>query len=364
MTEVVIRFIQGKEINVKANKNLTVGKLKKNISSKEKIHGEISLIFQGQILSDETKILSLDNIANSFIICHVKHDKTTQPERLANDFSALQFYRVPFLSPLLALRREQFLRRQERVIPPDPPNFNELVQGLIEMGFEEQLCKNALRMSNFNQQVAVTMLLNGNVPSVLPQAPIIPSLADLMPSNQISHENEENHHETESQLQESNIMHSQNSQRYPELPFQEPDLPITQERFNLNDPNSENEEEEDEDDEEDSEEDESNSELGNMYYDAFNEESESEYFEGNSNSSENDQHQQQNDTNEQQNHEKPPNENENTQEQNNGLPEFTDAEKNDINELKELTGFDFNTVARIYLVCHKNVQLASQCFLN
>ena len=50
-------------------------------------------------------------------------------------------------------------------IPPagvvDPPNFQELVDGLVELGFERRQCEQALRMSQFDTNRAAETLLTG-----------------------------------------------------------------------------------------------------------------------------------------------------------------------------------------------------------
>jgi hypothetical protein len=53
----------------------------------------------------------------------------------------------------------------------EPPNFQELVNTLRELGFEAPLCEKALRSSNYDVEQAGNMLLSGNIPSTAPSAP-------------------------------------------------------------------------------------------------------------------------------------------------------------------------------------------------
>ena len=50
----------------------------------------------------------------------------------------------------------------------DPPNFNQLVSDLQDMGFPEEQCKQALRATRYNMQAAVDRLLNGSEGSAPP----------------------------------------------------------------------------------------------------------------------------------------------------------------------------------------------------
>ena len=164
MFEVTIRFIEGRELRLPVADNMTVEELKKNLIDNFHFQGELSLIFRGTILPDDRKITSLDGIDKTFIIGHVKKPKRDRSNLSLYDYYSPYSSRSTYLH-LLELRRQAILRLREQA--HDPPNFNELVQGLTEMGFDEQLSKNALRMSSYSQQIAITMLLNGSVPLVM-----------------------------------------------------------------------------------------------------------------------------------------------------------------------------------------------------
>jgi hypothetical protein len=47
----------------------------------------------------------------------------------------------------------------------DPPNFQALVTGLIELGFEKAQVEQALRVSSYNPDGAANMLLSGDIPA-------------------------------------------------------------------------------------------------------------------------------------------------------------------------------------------------------
>ena len=449
MSEVTIRFIEGHELNLPINDELTVGELKKTINENFHITGELSLIFKGEILPEDRKILSLDGVDKTYLIGHVKKPKRQFSSLYDETISSLRERRYSYLNPLLELRRQQAMQLREQQQAKDPANFNELVQGLTEMGFDEQLSKNALRLSSYSQQIAITMLLNGTVPRTITTRPHFldfdihtprmfqlqsqPTIeANTQTQAQQQHQGnpgESTDSQETKQLESDTLMHSINSQVYQEQPLNRIDDPpifhdnlIMESNHDLMprmhvdssiDNHLDSEEEEDIDNEEDEDEEDlsdedpyahdyrmgyfdshsgttSDTDMETSYSDLSDSDADmylrrvdlgDELDDSKTDEKTDDLNQKiqqmydktQN-TNDSSSHEREDLEpqsplsldisvDRNTN-QSNDLPQFTEHQRDDIRTLMELTGFDFNTVAPIYEMCDKNLELASQYFLN
>lgn len=150
--QVLFKFIQDFEITVEVKETTTVKDAKEMARSNIDLEGEITLIYKGRILNDDEIICKLEGISDTFIIVHIK------PERRREDPFHFLYNAFPFSS----ISHYQIENREE----PDPPNFNELVANLAEMGFEKSECERALRIAQFNANNAASLLLSGNLTQI------------------------------------------------------------------------------------------------------------------------------------------------------------------------------------------------------
>lgn len=172
MKRILIKFINNSEVATDIDDTTTAGSLKKRAQDMIMTRNEITLIYKGEILSDETIIANLPDIEKNFIIGHIKRNRRDPILDLdLPDYPSLSFR--PSLSRFLMMRHEQIQRMQRRNIP-DPPNFEEMVGNLVEMGFAKDECERALRFAHFNPDSAATMILSGNVPNEVPKEQIAP----------------------------------------------------------------------------------------------------------------------------------------------------------------------------------------------
>lgn len=149
--ELDLRFIEGTEIKLTLKEEMTVGKVKEIAGEAVYLEGEISLIFKGRILDDNEIINKIPGIEKTYIIVHNKRPKRIhEHEFLDHDFPSF----MSRFTTILGLNKDTV---------EDPPNFNELVNSLIEMGFEKSDCERALRISGYVPDSAATLLLSGGL---------------------------------------------------------------------------------------------------------------------------------------------------------------------------------------------------------
>lgn len=139
---------------------------------------DLQFIYGSQILNDTDKIKDLDMTTNSFIVLHhLKRPKlvpmdpevpinppvveapTPPPEQEA---PVPQIPIDPTLleeSPEVPQTKSKH-RKDDIYTFADPPNFNQLVANLMEMGLPEDDCKHALRAYNFDIERAANYLFS------------------------------------------------------------------------------------------------------------------------------------------------------------------------------------------------------------
>jgi hypothetical protein len=381
MKNIIVKFITDRELRLTINETLTVSELKKIVINSMIAKGEISLIFKGEVLNDDVIIANLPDIESNYIIGHIKRNK--REPLLFKENSDFTFFHRPSIGRLIAMRNEH-IRNMQRSATPDPPNFEEMVGNLIEMGFEKDECERALRAAHFNPDSAATMLLSGNLQREAPKPTLTAEDLEF-------------------------ALHQQESQKYNDG--------VDQFQETMSDTNMRNYEEDEEDiiqeeEEEydiqdhfdllvDTNEDMSSlSDSSNLMYDEYEEEEEGETQEGENTTNiiqtrptpaypqvikAKPRTTNQNNTPNlpflSDNHHDPPSrtplpvppvpQNISNAEMNrpdNNNPEsglvLTPIDRNKINSLIQLTGVDFSTASQVYIICNKDLEAARQCLIH
>ena len=150
---IIFKFINGGEIKLEPQTDVTVKEAKKVVGDTGNLDGEISLIYKGRILNDDEIVNNLEGVNENFIIVHNKHEKRR--------IDAFNFLYHP-INPLAALAQLRLERRDET----DPPNFEELITNLVELGFERSECERALRITSYDPNNAASLLLSGSLSGI------------------------------------------------------------------------------------------------------------------------------------------------------------------------------------------------------
>ena len=131
--EILFKVIDGVAFKQTIPEDTTIKELKIIVQELNNYNNDISFIFQGQILQDDEIIKNLKNLKESFIIIH-------------------------FIKP----KEIRFLPTSPIYQIPEPFNFPELVNNIVEMGFSKPIVENLLRINLFNIESTVNQLLNSN----------------------------------------------------------------------------------------------------------------------------------------------------------------------------------------------------------
>ncbi|OHT17088.1 hypothetical protein TRFO_41298 [Tritrichomonas foetus] len=152
MSQVKFLTVSGKAFNLKIKPDDSIAKIQRMIRKRRKVSGKFQLIYDDNILSD-SKLLFKDihYDINSFIIVHLPVNTTSFPTFFAF-----------FAQEDVLAEEEEFL--EEEMTYEDPPNIDEMITNLAEMGFPSEQCRTALRMTKYNTNDAINKLLSGNVP--------------------------------------------------------------------------------------------------------------------------------------------------------------------------------------------------------
>ena len=130
--KVLIKSETGKEYEIDLPENSTVAQMKELFVGRLTLEVEdVRMSVAGQPLSDDMKVIDLRQNA----IVDVEYRVVSGEHPLA--------WQIPPAGVV------------------DPPNFQELVDGLVELGFEPLQCEQALRMAQFDTNRAANTLLTG-----------------------------------------------------------------------------------------------------------------------------------------------------------------------------------------------------------
>ena len=184
MVKVQFRSVKGDSYQLDVEPNTTIGEAKRRLE--EEFHlpsNNLKMILTAKILSDDQTISSLNIPAGAFIVVHsvvprkpqpkpkpkaeVKPASETEDEKPPNEDTASKPKPPPkpeSPSPPPASSNTNPSSKK----PGDPPNFEQLVNDLAEMGFERVQCEQALRMQSYNMERAANLLLTGELSSSSP----------------------------------------------------------------------------------------------------------------------------------------------------------------------------------------------------
>jgi UV excision repair protein RAD23 len=182
--QVTFRFISGKSISLEVDPEQTVGALKLTLpAALELSSGTIRLILRGADLADDSLVSSLSIAPSDFIV--VLQSKANAPARPPPPASA------PIAAPRRSLDTQtepeqkpaetpsepsvQPLPTFDRPAPSlaflqaaDPPNMEELVANLLELGPAREACEEALRLTDYDPDRAAEMIVSGRIDSLKP----------------------------------------------------------------------------------------------------------------------------------------------------------------------------------------------------
>ena len=144
LMEILIHILNFSSKKVLIEENQSIADLKEIFSEFKEKDENFQFIFQGKILENSTIILKLPNIINSFLILY--YNEQTEKNEKINIGNKNEISRPPL-----------------QINFQDPPNIEDLLKNLIEMGFSRDLSLLSLRINKYNLENSVNLLICGNI---------------------------------------------------------------------------------------------------------------------------------------------------------------------------------------------------------
>lgn len=176
MIKIPLSTVTGNEFLVYIDRENTVGQLKQLLEKEYKLQAYyIKLIYQASILPDNKKIKDIELKNDSCIFIHQSNLRAIRPRKpisppLGHHESqhSHSFIPVPENSNSNFVKQDQQLENNndnENHNQLNSQNLSSLIENLSDLGFNQKLCENALRLSNNDVNAAATLLLSGD-PSI------------------------------------------------------------------------------------------------------------------------------------------------------------------------------------------------------
>lgn len=172
MIKIPLSTVTGNEFAVYINPESTVGQLKQLLEKEYNLHSfYLKLIYQAVILPDNKKIKDINIVNDSCIFVHqsnLRAARPTKPGPLPTNHESKvshHFIPTPEKSPGKLHQNNQIENLNDNNTGSDSQHFSSLVENLKDLGFEQKLCEDALRMSNNDVNAAATLLISEN-PSI------------------------------------------------------------------------------------------------------------------------------------------------------------------------------------------------------
>jgi uncharacterized UBP type Zn finger protein len=161
MVELKFRSIDGDVYIINVSPNTTVAEMKRQLQAEHNLSAlHQKLVITARVLSDTEALKDIPIPPGTHIVVHL----TKRPCAPSRPIEAL----TDILPPM----------------PGDPPNFQELVGKLLELGFEQSQCEQALRLAEFDLTRASQRLLSGDLAAPQPPPPPSPSPPPPLPPPQ------------------------------------------------------------------------------------------------------------------------------------------------------------------------------------
>lgn len=182
--ELSFRTVTGKIFKINIRPDQTLADAKVILQKQEGFETEnCQFIYSASILSDSKAVGDLKIIPQTFIVIHCPTRPRPKPVSQKIEAKPVQ---AP--SPQPFQQKPESPRQPPRVqsgpASSDPPNFQDMVSSLTEMGFSQEMCERALRASRYNPEAAVNLLISGEVEAAPPQnspPPREPAVPDTPP---------------------------------------------------------------------------------------------------------------------------------------------------------------------------------------
>ena len=169
------RTVQGKVYKLEADPNSTIGEIKQKLEDEHQLpKSNLKIILSANILNDDQVISSLKIPTGAYFIIHVSTNRRIRPTLPDEPPSQAPVAPPPVPDrPIETPPPPPPPPPPQRPPPsgsrplsgsPDPPNFEELVLNLTEIGFSRPQCEQALRMANYDPERACNLLLTGEIP--------------------------------------------------------------------------------------------------------------------------------------------------------------------------------------------------------
>jgi UV excision repair protein RAD23 len=193
------RTVTGKVYEMDVQNDWTVLQLKQKL---QETHNDIcadscKMILSAKMLADTTRVEDINPPPNAYIVLHTSAQKKpaqkidtpsapaalddappplpdTRPQPSAVPFT-LPSTDEPLIPPNGGSAGPPSLAPESRSSGPrsggDPPDFDRLVESLVEIGFPRDQCEQALRLAHYDTDQAANLLLSGPLPAAGWQPP-------------------------------------------------------------------------------------------------------------------------------------------------------------------------------------------------
>jgi len=179
MLSVNFRTVTGKVLQLDISPDATIGDAKRMIEERDGIPAAGSkMILTANILSDDKRIGDIKINNGQYIVIHSARPPRTPSKPVDPPKIEIKPEVKPEVKPEPPVHVDPI--RPQRPVSPvlvdplssdpvapkpesfgDPANFTQLVKELTDMGFDEEVCMPALRMSNYNTEMAANLILSG-----------------------------------------------------------------------------------------------------------------------------------------------------------------------------------------------------------
>lgn len=173
--KISIKTLKGEQFHVEVNETDTVSEVKERIATERSDlpAGRQKLIHAGKVLKDTTVFSETGVSENDFIVCMVTKEAAKPKTPAAATSAAAAPAAAPAgaasataaapatVAPTPAATPQAAPAPTPAAPPAQPPVSPEALRQLMDMGFPEAECTNALRAANGNGDLAVEYLFNG-----------------------------------------------------------------------------------------------------------------------------------------------------------------------------------------------------------
>ncbi|OHT15909.1 Ubiquitin family protein [Tritrichomonas foetus] len=186
MVSIHFKTIAGQQYTIEADPTATISELKKILAQQNGFNeSTITFAFKSKVLEESATIAEIEYTEDLFIVLFIRknipkktavipksknanNEKSTEASKEESSIKN----KDPTIhnTPLRIEPAQQIHTSPLKIFQPntenDPPDFNEKVETLKAMGYDQPECESALRASLYQVELAAEYLVSGNIPEI------------------------------------------------------------------------------------------------------------------------------------------------------------------------------------------------------